>query len=337
MQELVNAVRGVGATNLILLGGLSYSNSLAQFNQYVPKDPQNNTAAAWHSYNFNKCNNEGCWNQYILPTVKKYPLITTEIGEDDCAGGYVTAVMKWLDANAGGNYLAWTFNTWDCREGPALISSYDNNGTPTPYGAAIKKHYASFNTHSTAKPNKNSGKKNSKKHHEPSPGGGKLGGGEQPAPGGRGFSSGGGGGGSLTGSPTPAGKHKHGKHNKDGGTKKSKQSPSGSGALTGQPKFNKSTEKHKHGKHNKNHNVVKTHGKSPKQELANKHSKQGVKNKPPKHGSGHGMKNKKPTNTKHTGSEAHHNSKHSTQPDKKTKKRHSKKQGNKKSKHSKGR
>ena len=145
MQSLVDAVREAGAGNLIILGGLAYSNSLARWAWYVPRDPLNNIGAAWHSYNFNYCNNENCWNQYIKPVAQTYPVITTEIGENDCSGGYVTSVMKWLDANANGNYLAWTFNTWDCKSGPALISSYDNNGVPTAYGTAIKNHYASFN------------------------------------------------------------------------------------------------------------------------------------------------------------------------------------------------
>ena len=145
MQSLVDTVRGTGAKNLVILGGLAWSNSLAQWAQYVPNDPLNNIGAVWHSYNFNYCNNENCWNQYIKPVAQKYPVITTEFGENDCSGGYVTSVMKWLDANTNGNYLAWTFNTWDCKSGPALISSYDNNGVPTAYGTAIKNHYASFN------------------------------------------------------------------------------------------------------------------------------------------------------------------------------------------------
>ena len=145
MQDLVRAIRGVGAKNLLILGGLAWSNSLAQWMKYAPNDTLNNIGAVWHSYSFNHCNNENCWNQYIKPVADKYPVIATEFGENDCAGGYVTSVMKWLDANAGGNYLAWTFNTWDCKGGPALISSYDNNGTPNAYGSAIKQHYASFN------------------------------------------------------------------------------------------------------------------------------------------------------------------------------------------------
>ena len=144
MQELVNAVRSQGANNLLIMGGLAWSNSLAQWAQYAPKDPQNNIGAVWHSYNFNYCNNENCWNQYIKPAADKYPVIATEFGENDCSGWYVTNVMKWLDANAGGNYFAWTFNTWDCKSGPALISSYDNHGVPNGYGSAIKQHYAQF-------------------------------------------------------------------------------------------------------------------------------------------------------------------------------------------------
>lgn len=143
MQTLVSTVRETGAKNVLLLGGLAYSNSLAQWLSYAPTDPLNNTAAAWHSYNFNYCNNENCWNQYIAPVAARVPVVATEIGENDCQGGYVGPLMKWMDDNTGGNYLPWTFNTWDCRSGPALISSYDNNGTPTAYGAVVKAYYKS--------------------------------------------------------------------------------------------------------------------------------------------------------------------------------------------------
>ena len=144
MQELVDTVRGEGAKNLLLLGGIAYSNSLAQWVEYAPNDPLNNIGAAWHSYNFNYCNNENCWNQYIKPVASKYPVVATETGENDCSGWYVTSVMKWLDSNAQGHYLPWTFNTWDCKSGPALISSYDNDGTPTEYGKAVKDHFDSL-------------------------------------------------------------------------------------------------------------------------------------------------------------------------------------------------
>lgn len=142
MQTLVNAVRSAGAKNVILLGGLAWSNSLAQWMQYLPHDPLNNTAATWHSYNFNYCNNQNCWSTSVGQVKQKYPVVCTEFGENDCAGGYVSSLMNWMDSQ-GLSYLAWTYNPWDCASGPALISSYDNGGVPTNYGSAVKNHYAS--------------------------------------------------------------------------------------------------------------------------------------------------------------------------------------------------
>jgi len=141
MQDLVTAVRGAGANNIITLGGIAYSNSLAQWMTYVPTDPANNLAASWHSYNFNYCNNQGCWTQYVAPLVGKYPIIATEIGENDCASGYIDQVMSFLDSY-NQSYSAWTWNNWNCDSGPALIVDYD--GTPTNYGAGYKAHLANF-------------------------------------------------------------------------------------------------------------------------------------------------------------------------------------------------
>ena len=143
MQQLVDAVRATGAKNLLLLGGIAYSNSLAQWVDYAPHDPLNNIGAAVHIYNFNYCSNEKCWNQHVAPVASKYPVVATEVGENDCTGSFVTPLLSWLDQNAGGHYLPWTFNTWDCKSGPALISSYDNDGVTTAYGATVKDYYAS--------------------------------------------------------------------------------------------------------------------------------------------------------------------------------------------------
>lgn len=142
MQTLVNAVRSTGAKNVILLGGLAWSNSLNQWLQYKPNDSMNNTGASWHSYNFNYCSQQSCWDSSVGKVKERYPIVTTEFGENDCAGGYVTSLMQWMDTKQL-SYLAWTFNNWDCKSGPALIKDYVNGGTPTNYGQAVKSHYAS--------------------------------------------------------------------------------------------------------------------------------------------------------------------------------------------------
>ena len=61
-----------------------------------------------------------------------------EIGENDCASGYVTGLTDWLDRHQV-SYLGWTWNTWNCGSGPSLISSCD--GTPTAFGAGIRAYF----------------------------------------------------------------------------------------------------------------------------------------------------------------------------------------------------
>jgi endoglucanase len=142
MQSLVDTVRAAGAKNVIMLGGLAYSNDLTEWLKYEPKDPDHNLAASWHSYNFNTCNTQSCWSSQVAPVLKKVPLIAGEIGESGCADSYIDPLMKWLDARSG-SYLAWAWNAdFKCSAGPGLITSY--NGTPTNYGKGYRAHLLSL-------------------------------------------------------------------------------------------------------------------------------------------------------------------------------------------------
>ena len=141
MQSLVNAVRSTGADNVIMLGGLAFSNDETQWLQFEPTDPDGNLVASWHSYNFNVCSTQACWTSQIAPVAATVPLVAGEIGENDCAGGYITSLMSFLDGQ-GASYLGWTWNAWDCSSGPSLISDY--TGTATPFGAAYKAHLLSL-------------------------------------------------------------------------------------------------------------------------------------------------------------------------------------------------
>jgi endoglucanase len=135
VQQLVDAVRGAGARNVILASGVGYANDLSQWLAHRPDDPTGNLAAAWHSYSYDSCTTAACWSQQVDQVAAAVPVVVAEIGETDCGRGYVDPLMDWLDARGIG-YLGWTWNTWDCKQGPALITSYD--GTPTGYGAALK-------------------------------------------------------------------------------------------------------------------------------------------------------------------------------------------------------
>ncbi len=142
MQSMVNAVRGTGAANVLMLGGEEYSNDLTSWLAYEPTDPDHNLVASWHSYNFNTCSSQSCWTSQVAPVAASVPVVAGEIGENDCADSYVDPLMTWLDSQ-GISYLAWAWNAdFACSSGPGLITDY--TGTPTAYGAGVEAHLQSL-------------------------------------------------------------------------------------------------------------------------------------------------------------------------------------------------
>jgi hypothetical protein len=142
MQSMVNAVRSAGASNVLMLGGEEYSNDLTDWLAYEPTDPDHNLVASWHSYNFNTCSTQSCWTSEVAPVIAAVPVVAGEIGENDCADGYVDPLMTWLDSEHT-SYLAWAWNAdFNCSSGPGLISDY--TGTPTGYGVGVEAHLQSL-------------------------------------------------------------------------------------------------------------------------------------------------------------------------------------------------
>jgi endoglucanase len=137
MQGLVDAVRATGATNVLMLGGLSYADDLTGWLANLPVDPLGQLAASFHLYNFSSCVTVSCWDAVIAPIAKQHPVITGELGENDCAHGFIDGYMPWADAN-GVSYLGWAWNQWDCGRGPALISDY--GGASTRFGEGLEAH-----------------------------------------------------------------------------------------------------------------------------------------------------------------------------------------------------
>jgi hypothetical protein len=142
MQQLVTTVRNAGATNVIMLGGLSFANDMTGWLQYRPADPANQLVASFHTYDFNTCNSTSCWDAQVAPVAAQVPLVTGEIGESDGAATFINAYMAWAEPKAI-SYLAWTWDTWGCGNGAVLISDYA--GTPCPgYGAGYQAHLATL-------------------------------------------------------------------------------------------------------------------------------------------------------------------------------------------------
>ncbi len=141
MQSLIQTIRSTdGASNLIMVGGLRYANDLTQWLAYKPYDPLSNIAASTHIYNFNSCIDASCWDQTLSPIINSgVPVIIGEFGENDCQGWFVNQVADWFTQNEV-SHLAWTWNTWNCDSGPALISNYDGTCTDS-FGCTVKQLY----------------------------------------------------------------------------------------------------------------------------------------------------------------------------------------------------
>lgn len=148
MQALVDAVRSAGATQPLLLGGLQYAGDLSGWVANEPHDPVRGAAqliAAEHTYGGLSPCDAGC-ESTVLAVHRRAPVLFGELGETDCAHGYIDQLMAFAD-RAGIGYLGWAWDAtsaggWSCSGGPSLISSYD--GVPTAFGIGLRNHLRSL-------------------------------------------------------------------------------------------------------------------------------------------------------------------------------------------------
>lgn len=159
MQALVTAIRATGATQPILLGGLSYANDLSGWLAYEPTDPDGQLAASFHNYYGESCDTTSCWNSTIATVAAQVPVVTGEFDQGyDCADPptgpsslttFDQTYMDWADAD-GVSYLAWGWwvlgnTSTSCStlgggsDNYALISDYSGTAV-SPDGLALNLH-----------------------------------------------------------------------------------------------------------------------------------------------------------------------------------------------------
>jgi hypothetical protein len=141
-QAMINAVRATGATNVLLIGSVSYTADLSGWLSHKPSDPLNQIAATWHPYpTYGSTWGTPAWAQpnyspEIFTEVQNIlaagiPVIATETGDQDTAGTVgaplVQTITTFADAN-GVSVLGWT---WDVWQDPDFVLIKDVNGTPT--------------------------------------------------------------------------------------------------------------------------------------------------------------------------------------------------------------
>jgi endoglucanase len=152
MQQMLNAVRATGATNVVLTSALSYAGATFDWLESKPTDPARQLGAVWHAYpeseyprQVNCVNLPGCsavvMGAAVAIKAAGYPVVITEYG--DTIGGstapFASVLLPFADAN-GISYLGWAWDTWQGQTANDLIT--DAAGDPTQgFGTYVKAHY----------------------------------------------------------------------------------------------------------------------------------------------------------------------------------------------------
>jgi len=152
IQQMLDAVRATGATNLVLTSSLSYAGAIYNWLKYKPTDPAKQLGAVWHAYSVSEypnqvdCVGKPACAATIMASAQAikaagYPVVITEYG--DTIGGssapFASVLLPFADANDI-SYLGWTWDTWQGLKANVLIT--DAAGHPSQgYGTYVKSHY----------------------------------------------------------------------------------------------------------------------------------------------------------------------------------------------------
>ncbi len=153
-QTLVNTIRGTGAHNLIVAGGLDWAYDLRGLTGgSALSDPGGNGIAYdVHIYYFTGSasykSDPANWNTEILPAAKQYPVLAGEFGVYTLTSNQPGAnwiggtLLPWVSANLSGG-TAWTCNNGD-PSNPLGTAGFvlDLNNNVTPYGAVVQNWIA---------------------------------------------------------------------------------------------------------------------------------------------------------------------------------------------------
>ncbi|HEU5080180.1 MAG TPA: cellulase family glycosylhydrolase [Opitutaceae bacterium] len=142
MQKLVEAIRAVGARNVIIAGGLDWAYDLSGVvNGFALHDPSGNGIMySTHIYNWKRD-----WAGKVLGAAERYPIFVGEVGADVKKMTFIPADLQedpytWVPDMLGliqQRHFHWTAWSFHPRTTPVLVSDW--NFTPTPFwGVAAK-------------------------------------------------------------------------------------------------------------------------------------------------------------------------------------------------------
>ena len=146
MQALLDTVRGTGARNVVVVGGLAWSGDLSGVTKgYALEDKTGNGIMyGWHNYNWHKN-----WQGRVGDAMLKYPIFVGEVGCDEKKMTFIPLQDQenpytWFPDMIGfiqKNHLNWTAWCLHPKATPILITDW--NYTPSPFwGVPVKEALA---------------------------------------------------------------------------------------------------------------------------------------------------------------------------------------------------
>lgn len=133
MTALYNAVRGTGATEITIMGGLNWSYDLSGVTTY----PITGTNIVYNTHPYANKAPSSDWPGKFGTLAATKPVIATEFGSYDCTGTWTTSLLSYME----GLGMSWTAWGWYAGGGcafPSLISSYDGTVLAGGNAAASK-------------------------------------------------------------------------------------------------------------------------------------------------------------------------------------------------------
>lgn len=108
MQQLYNAVRGTGANNIVIVGGLNYAYDLTCLQSEVTMTGTNIVFNTHPYFNFVPKGTVADWNTYFGFLLPNYPVMATEFGNFDCSTAAYETWLAYTRAN-GIHWMGWAW------------------------------------------------------------------------------------------------------------------------------------------------------------------------------------------------------------------------------------
>jgi endoglucanase len=133
MQQIYNAIRGTGANNIVIAGGLNWAFDLSG----VPSNriQGSNIAYATHPYDYPE-KQPAAWDSAWGFLTATNPVLVTEFGNFNCTSNYYSTLISYAESHNQSSWTSWAWTANGCSF-PSILAS--SNGLPSdPVGKTIQ-------------------------------------------------------------------------------------------------------------------------------------------------------------------------------------------------------